>query len=203
MKTRHLLALAPLALALVSGLSAQSVLLGKNIFPEGGFDIYGESRLNPSGWKFPDRNDRPWALGFRAEAVAGEKATNRELRIVHPEAKGVTIVTGQVQLPAKVDRLRVNFRMLPNAVVPGEDDPAGNGAGIFVRFYDAAGTHLRGVGGWAGGLAKSADTEWQERESVYSVPTDAVRLELSIIMRSASGDVRFDDIEVVPVTMSE
>jgi hypothetical protein len=180
---------------------AQSLILGRNIFPEGTFDIFGESRLYPNGWKFPDPNDKPWTAGFRADVVKGEAGT-KELRIVNPDTVGFTGVTGTLVLPPKIDRLRITYRILPKSLEFGAPDPAGNGAGIYARFYDK---DTKGVlGGWVGGgPVKSTDTEWQDKETIFTVPPSAVSLELQVALRSAKGEIRVDDIEVVPVGMSD
>lgn len=188
------------ALATAASLPAQSMLLGRNIFPEGSFDIFGESRLIPNGWRFPDRQDTPWAAGFRAEAVKGE-GSGRELRIINPTA-GYTGVIASIILPQNIDRMRISFRVFVKTIELGEPDPSGNGAGIYFRIFDKDENSLSE--GWVGGgTLKSADTEWIDRETVLSVSPSAVRAEIQIIMRGASGEIRVDDVELVPVAMSE
>lgn len=188
------------ALLGASSALAQSLILGRNLFPEGSFDVFGESRLVPDGWKFPDPNDKPWKAGFRADVVKGEGGTN-ELRLINPDF-GFTGVIGTLELPPKIDRLRVNFRLLPKLIESGAPDSAGNGAGIYARFYDKDNKSL--LGGWVGGgPVKSAETEWQDKETVFTVPPAATRIELQIIFRSAKGEVRVDDVEIVPVGMSD
>lgn len=184
-----------------SAASAQSLLLGRNIFPEGTFDIFGESRLYPNGWKFPDPNDKPWQTGFRADVVKGEAGT-KELRIINPDVVGVTGASASLVLPPKIDRLRITYRILPKSLEYGAPDPGGNGAGIYVRFYDKDTKSV--LGGWVGGgPVKSTDTEWQDKETIFTVPPSAVSLEFQVVLRSAKGEIRIDDIEVVPVGMSD
>ena len=189
-----------LILAIASSVSAQSLILGRNLFPEGTFDIFGESRLYPNGWKFPDPNDKPWQAGFRADAVKGE-GNGKELRIVNPEI-GFTTVTASLALPPKIDRLRVSYRILPKAIEAGAPEPGGNGAGLYVRFYDKDKKSL--LGGWVGaGPVKATEKEWQDRESIFTVPPAAASIDLQVIFRSAKGEIRVDDVEVVPVGMSD
>ena len=193
------LTLAALAALSLQSLPAQSLLLGRNLFPEGTFDIFGESKITPSGWSFPDQNDIPWRNGFRVETVKGASGS-RELRMTNP-TPGFTAVDSRVMLPAKIERLRINYRILAKKVQLGEPDPAGNGAGIYVRFHDATDKYISG--GWVGGQVKATDAEWQEREHVFDVPAKAASLRIQVVFRSAEGEVRVDDIEVVPVSMSE
>jgi hypothetical protein len=83
----------------------------------------------------------------------------------------------------------------------GAPDPAGNGVEIYHRFRDEKGAEITAGGrGWVGGgITGKSDTEWQDRESVVTVPAGAKELEFEVIFRSAHGEVRFDDGEVVPV----
>ena len=189
-----------LALGLAQLLPAQSALLGKNLFPEGTFEVFAESKLVPIGWSFPDPNDRPWNAGFRAELVKSE-AGGKELRVTNPDF-GHTSVKATVDLPPKIDRLRINYRILGKKIVLGPDDPSGNGAGIFVRFYDKSGKGLRGAS-WVGGMVKATNAEWKDMEQVFNVPADAIRIDFEVIFRSAEGEVRVDDVELVPVLMNE
>ncbi len=197
-KLRYLL-LTTLLLA-ASTAQAQSNILGRNLFPEGTFDIFGESLQVPSGWKFPDPNDKPWQKGFRVDLVKGEGGT-KELRMVNPDF-GFTSASASIDLPPKIDRLRVSFRVLPKRIELGAPDPAGNGAGIYLRFYDKDGKSIQAA--WVGaGQIKSTDAEWQDRESIFNVPTSAYRIGMEVVFRSAKGEVRVDDIELVPVGVTE
>lgn len=196
---KSLLTLAVFGSLLTHGLPAQSLLLGRNIFPEGSFDVFGESRITPSGWSFPDQNDTPWQKGFRVEAVKGADGS-RELRVVNP-SPGFNAANSRVMLPPNIERLRVNYRIFAKKIEIGESDPAGNGAGIYARFHDSSDKYLSG--GWVGGQVKATDVEWQEREHVFDVPATAAYISIQVVFRSALGEVRVDDIEVVPVMMTE
>jgi len=198
MNTRIIVPL--LALCLAQSVSAQSSLLGRNLFPEGTFEIFGESRLAPLGWSFPDRNDRPWQAGFRAELVKSE-AGGSELRLTNPDF-GFSGASAQMALPPKIDRLRINYRLLAKSIELGNADPAGNGVGIYVRFHGKDGNLLPGAS-WVGGLIQASSTEWQDMEKIFDVPADAVEVRFQVIFRSAKGEVRVDDVELVPVLMSE
>jgi len=180
---------------------SQSSLLGRNIFSEGSFDIFGESRLLPIGWNLPDKHDRPWQAGFRAEIVRGESGT-RELRIVSPDSTGFTGANARLTLPENIERLRVSYRILAKNIEIGEENPGGNGAGVFLRFLDESGKPLPALG-WVAGMIVATNTEWSEREQIYSVPAAAKELTIEVIFRNATGEIRVDDIEVVPVSMSE
>lgn len=198
MKNRILL-LPVLALLLAQSVPAQSLLLGRNIFPEGSFDILGDSDRVPSGWSFPDPNDKPWKAGFHAEAVKGESGS-KELRLTNP-AFGYSGAQAKLSLPPKIESLRITFRLQAKNVTIGEPDSAGNGAGVYARFYDAAAKAIPGSAGWVGGLTQSSDTEWQDKEKILHVPATATTLEIQVMLRSASGEIRVDDVEVVPVAM--
>lgn len=182
---------------------AQSASTGKNIFPEGSFDVFGESKLLPSGWTFPDPNDKPWKAGFRAEVVKGASGS-KELKIVRPEPPGSTIVGAKFPLASKFDRLRISYRLLAKELAAGDPDPAGNGVGIYVRFYDRDTKAIRSNGGWVGGQPVSlSDSQWQDCEAVFTVPETAATLELQVIFRSAKGEIRLDDVEVIPVVKTK
>lgn len=192
------LAVLLLSFAFIADVSAQAPALVKNIFPEGSFDVAGDTKNTAAGWSFPDIRDKPWANGFRAEVVTGESGS-RELRIIRPSPENATIVGARVPVPAKAERLKISYRILAKSIVLGEPDPAGNGAGVYARFYDAEKKPVRGAGWVGGSTSKATDAEWAERDSVFVVPEGAVDLELHIIFRSASGEIRIDDVKAEPL----
>jgi len=189
-----------LALLLAHIASAQSALVNKNIFPEGTFDVSSEGSKTPSGWTLPDPHDKPYKAGFIALVEKGTSGS-KELKITRPEPTGATMVGTKFPLPPKIERLRISFRILAKIIELGEDDPAGNGVGLYARFYDADNKAIPGVSGWVGSPSKTADTEWQEHEQTYPVPVNATVLELHIIFRSASGEVNLDDVQIVPLSI--
>ena len=198
MNTRIIVPL--LTLCLAQSVSAQSSLLGRNLFPEGTFDVFGESRLLPLGWSFPGPNDRPWNVGFRAELVESE-AGGKELRLTNPDF-GFSGASAQMALPPKIDSLRISYRLMAKSIELGDDDPASNGVGIHVRFHDKDGESLPGAS-WVGGLVKASSTEWQNMEQIFDVPADAVEVRFQMLLRAAKGEVRLDDVELIPTLLSE
>jgi len=171
--------------------------VGKNIFIEGTFDVFGDSRLKPIGWNFPNEDDSPWKAGFRATVVKGETG-HKELLLVSPDSNGYVGASARLPLPAKLQHIRVSYRVFAKSLELGVANPAGNGAGVYLRFLDKSGRSMRELG-WVASMVQASAAEWQEREQIFDVPAEADSLAFEVILRSAKGEVRFDDIKVVPV----
>ena len=136
----------------------------------------------PDGWAVP-AGYGAWDGGQR---VSGAKS----LRLTNGDAKVYRLVTQQIVCSPGAT-YTYSAQVKGQSLAPAQGD--GNGAGIYLEYYDAQGS-------WLGGTylaCKSGDFDWTRLGGRIALPLGARRLAVGLYLRpGTTGTAWFDDVSV-------
>jgi hypothetical protein len=167
------------------------------LFPEGSCEVITSGTGLPDGFVFPDKQDKPWLGGNRAESVEDEngmavKFFNSETFPFFDKIKA------SVPLPEGATEITISGRFKAEAV---EGQAAADWTGYHVRAVFSETEPSRGEVESPLADEKVANIppntpEWTQQSTTLQVPEGAKWVTIQIMVNGLVGTFWFDDISV-------